>query len=50
MTGFSIGERKFSFKGKMHVLDKKNRLFGEIAFEDCKKGFFSKKKWKSDFM
>lgn len=44
MSGLVAGNRKYRIKGKMFVLDVKNRIFCCVNFEDPS-GFFSSNKW-----
>lgn len=45
VSGFTIGDRKYRFKDKMYVYDKKHSYFSVLNFEDPDAGFFSKSKW-----
>jgi hypothetical protein len=47
--GTIFGKRNFNFSGVMSVLDKANRLYGEIMLNPGKKGFFSKSQQPSDY-
>ncbi len=45
LSGFTVGERKYRFKGRMYVYDPGNCFFSVINFDDPDAGFFSKGKW-----
>ena len=45
LSGFTIGDRRYRFKERMYVYDRKNCYFAVVNFEDPKAGFFSKGKW-----
>ena len=44
VIGLAVGDLKYRIKGKMTVIDIKNRLYSIIGFED-QAGIFSSKKW-----